>query len=397
MRGGRLSDAIAHLLEGAREAMRFGAPQSAERALASAMPSLRAEDQVEAMFLLVEALQEQGRWLDSLSVCRALEEIVDDRRRQEALALASLAKSYLGGSYSRELLQLLPTLKDTIRSCPHIASRIRAAGAAAQGIVLLRDRALGEELLSLVCEIPTSNLDIDSQSQLCLARAMLLYQAGRTEDSFEQADLEWKQLQRRGIANTVAVQLQIGLGVLRSLQGKYEQSTLHYEFALRAAERLGNDSLASRIGANLALAYGRLGRFDDQLACAEAAPSVVDSELNPWRDIQLTFSKAFAHAMNRRVAEAKSAIEGLEARLGRNLESSFKQRWLLWKADVLMVSGLKAEAKLAATGAIEEHDFRLEAREFAGPFARWVAIVGRGHRLEARARDVLRRSGKTLT
>ena len=389
MRGGRVSDAIAHLLEGAREAMRFGAPQSAERALASAMPSLHAEDQVQAKFLLVEALQEQGRWLDSLNACRALADMTDDRRRQEAFALASLAKSYLGGSHSRELLQLLPTLRETIRSCPHVASRIRAARAAAQGITLLRDRALAEELLDLVREIPTSNLDTDSQSQLCLARAMLLYQAGRTEDSYEEADRELKQLQGRGIANTVAVQLQSGLGVLRSLQGKYEESTLHYECALHAAERLGNDSLANRIGANLALAYGRLGRFDDQLACAEGAPSVVDSDFTSWRDIQLTFSRAFAHAMNHRVAKAKSAIEGLEARLGPGLESSYKQRWLLWKADVLMASGLKAEAMSAATGAVEEHDFKLEACEFAGPFARWVAIVGRGSALQSRARDVL--------
>jgi tetratricopeptide (TPR) repeat protein len=315
--------------------------------------------------------------------------MTDEHRRQEAFALASLAKSYLGESHSRDLFQLLPTLKEIIRSCPHVASRIRAARAAAQAISLLRARALGEELLGLVREIPTSDLHTDSQSQLCLTRAMLLYQAGRTEESFEEAHQELKQLQGRGTANTVAVQLQSGLGVLRSLQGKYEESTLHYECALRTAERLGNDSLANRIGANLALTYGRLGRFDDQLTCAEAAPSAVDSELTSWRDIQLTFSKAFAHAMNGRVFKAKSAIEGLDARLGPDLESPFMQRWLLWKADVLMAAGLSAEARLSASRAVEEHDFRLEACDFAGPFARWVAIVERGTTLQARARQVL--------
>lgn len=390
MRGGNMSDAIAHLLEGAREALRLGAPQSAERALASAMASLRAEDQAQAMFLLVEALQEQGRWLDSLNACRALADMTDEHRRQEAFALASLAKSYLGGWHSEELLQLLPTLKEIIRSCPHVASRIRAARAVAQAISPLRARALGEEVLDLVREIPTFDLDTDSQSQLCLTRAMLLYQAGRTEESVEEASLALKRLQGRGTANTVAVQLQSGLGVMRSLQGRFEESTLHYECALRTAERLGNDSLANQIGANLALAYGRLGRFDDQLAFAEAVPSVVDSELTPWRDIQLTFSKAFAHAMLGRVAKAKSVIEGLDARLGPDLESSFMQRWLLWKADVLMASGLRAEARLVASRAVEEHGFKLEAREFAGPFARWVAMVGQGSStLQAKARDVL--------
>jgi DNA-binding SARP family transcriptional activator len=390
MRGGCLTDAIGHLLEGAREAMRLGAPQSAERALTSAMASLRAEDQTQAMFLLVEAMQEQGRWLDSLNVCRALADMTDERRRQEAFALASLAKSYLGGWLSQELLHLLPALKDIIRSCPHVASRIRAARAVAQAISLLRARAIGEELLDLVRGIPTSDLDADWLSQLCLTRAMLLYQAGRTEESIQEASLALKRLQGRGTANTVAVQLQSGLGVMRSLQGRFEESTSHYECALRTAERLGNDSLANRIGANLALAYGRLGRFEDQLAFAEAVPSVVDSELTPWRDIQLAFSKAFAHAMLGRVAKAKSVIEEFDARLGPDIESSYMQRWLLWKADVLMVSGLRVEARLAASGAVEDHNFRLEACEFAGPFARWVAIVGQGSStLRAKAREVL--------
>jgi hypothetical protein len=93
--------------------------------------------------------------------------------------------------------------------------------------------------------------------------------------------------------------------------------------------------------------------------------------------------------MNGRVAKAKSAIDALDARLAPDVESSFMQRWLLWKADVLMASGLRAEARLAGSCAVEGNDFRLEARDFAGPFARWVAIVGQGGILSTRAKCVL--------
>lgn len=389
MRGGRLNDAIPHLLEGVREAIRYGAPQSAERALTSAVPILQGEDRTTAMFLLVEVLQEQGRWLDSLNICEILTSSPDEPRQHEAFALGALAKSYLGVSFSAELLQLLPTLRHIIRSCPHLPSRVRAARAVAQAIAPIRDRALGHELLALASDIPFVGLEPDAKGQLRLAKAMLYYQAGLTEQAFQEANDELMHLQSRGIANTLAVQLQSGLGVIRSLQGCYEEAAFHYERALRMAERLGNDSLAKRIGANLALAYGRLGRFDEQLACAEAAWNVPPCDPNPWRDIQLTYSAAFANALTGKAATARSAVATLDTQLRSDLDRSFMQRWLLWKADVLMASGARVEATEAAKRGVTAYDFQLTASAFAGPFARWVAIISRGTEREPTARKVL--------
>lgn len=390
MRAGRLPDAIPYLLEGVREAIRYGAPQSAERALVSAVPFLQGEDRVQAMFLLVEVLQEQGRWLDSLNACDILTSITDDRRSQEVFALGALAKSYLGVSIS-EGLQLLPDLRQIIRACPHVSSRIRAARAIAQALSSIRDRGLGQELLELARDIPSEGLESDAKGQLCLARAMLLYQAGQREVAFQEASDELEQLQSRGIANTLAVQLQSGLGVIRSLQGRYEESAVHYRHSMQMAERLGNDSLTKRIAANLAIAYGRLGRFEDQLACAEAIPRGRDCDPNPWEDIQLTYAAAFANAALGRPANARNAIAMFETRLRPDLESSLMQPWLLWKADVLMVSGLPSEAAAAASRAVDGYDFRLKASGFAGTFARWVAIISRGTEREGPAKVVLRK------
>jgi tetratricopeptide (TPR) repeat protein len=260
--------------------------------------------------------------------------------------------------------------------------------AAALAIGQLRDRRLGTEFLSLIEEIPTTGLDADAQDNLCLARALFLYEAGQSQAAFLEASLGLEQMRLRGAANTTAAQLQTGLGVTASLQGRYEESARHYERALQMANMLDNDSLASRICANLALTYGRLGRFEDQLRCAESAPEVAGGAI--FRDIQLTYSKAFVHGMNGRIAKARAAIADLEARLQPDLSKSFKQRWLLWKADALMVSGLKTEAIDTAKAAVCENNIRLETSTFAGAFARWVAIVCAGGELEARARDVLR-------
>ena len=60
---------IPHLLHGARQAIRQGAPHVAERALKSAIPTLRGPELPPLLLLLLaEAMQEQGRWRESLDV-----------------------------------------------------------------------------------------------------------------------------------------------------------------------------------------------------------------------------------------------------------------------------------------------------------------------------------------
>ena len=67
IRAGRSDEATPYLLRGARESMRGGAPHEAERGLSTAMDRLQEPDRSEAMLLLGEALQEQGRMKESLA------------------------------------------------------------------------------------------------------------------------------------------------------------------------------------------------------------------------------------------------------------------------------------------------------------------------------------------
>jgi tetratricopeptide (TPR) repeat protein len=389
MRAGKVLDAIPYLTEGARVAIRSGAPQSAERALSSALGSLEQESLVEATLLLVESLQEQGRWRDSLEALGTLQGVLSTERSQEAFALAGLAKGYLGLSASQELLHTLPTYEYIITSCPHIPSRVRAARAVAHGVSLLRDRTLARRLLPLLDQIPNSDLDVDARGQLSLTRALFLFQAGEAELSFLEADSALKELRSRGAANSVAVQLQSGLGVTRSLQGRYDEAASHYEVALGMANRLGNDSLSAGILANLALVYLRLGRLEGQLWCAEESRRLADHVLSEWSDVILTYCNALTYALCGRASKSREAVASLESRLPPNLPPMLLQRWLLWKADILMVAGARDEALDAATTAVHGYDFALGSFGYAGPFARWVAITSVGTNMEGLAREVV--------
>jgi DNA-binding SARP family transcriptional activator/tetratricopeptide (TPR) repeat protein len=388
MRAGRTDEAIPYLLEGATDAIRSGAPQSAERALFSALASLQGDDLVKATILLVEALQEQGRWRESLDVIATLEGVAADGKSQEAFALAALAKGYLG-TPMEEWLEFLPALKNIMETCPHVLSRIRAARAVAHATSHMRDRTLACEMLTVVDGLPLSELDADARSHLGLARALLLFQAGDMEASYQHASALLEELRDRGLANSVVAQFHTGLGAIRGRQGRYAEATLHHERALRLALLLGNDTLTAQICANLALCYGRLGRYEDQLQCASSSPKPHANDPLTFTDVHLTSSVAFAHGVEGRLSKMREVIDSFEKRLGPHVPRSVTQSWYLWKADILAVAGLREEAWRSAHHAVGEYQMKLECRALAGTFARWAAVTCSGTSEHQQARELL--------
>ena len=72
IRGGRRDEGIPYLLSGAREALRSGGSHEVDLALTSAMRELDEPQKDAANLLLAEALQEQGRPIDSLKILEEL-------------------------------------------------------------------------------------------------------------------------------------------------------------------------------------------------------------------------------------------------------------------------------------------------------------------------------------
>lgn len=375
MRAGRPSEATPHLMRGARDAIRSGAPQSAERALSSALPSLSGDTLAEASMLLAEVLHEQGRVLESLGLLSSLTPAARDLRIERVTALTALAKLSLGPVASAEHEENLLQLAGIVRSCSDAPTRALAGRALAYLVGETSNHQRTRELLGLLDTIPSGELDADSLGQLSLARALLLYQIGDSSASFLQAIGGIDELTRRGAANLVMAQLQGGLGSLKSREGRYVEALAHYEQALGMANRLGNDRQAANIMGNMALCCGRLGRYSEQLEWACKAPLTNSPDFAGFVEIQVGYSQAFAHAMRERIDLALKAISDLESRLVGPIPVWMLQAWSLWKADLLLLCKQRSEAIATAQTALREQSFVLHSPAFAGPYARWLSIL----------------------
>ena len=92
------------------------------------------------------------------------------------------------GAPTTEWLEFLPSLKEIINRGHSIQDRVRAARAVAQATSTLRNRELALGMLVALNSINVSDQDFDSKSHIGLARALLLFQAGHMEDSYQLAD-----------------------------------------------------------------------------------------------------------------------------------------------------------------------------------------------------------------
>lgn len=397
VRAGRQDQAIPHLLRGARQAMRHGASHVAERALESALPAIGQDEHPEVPLLLAEALQEQGRWRESLDRLATLSGKCAQDQRWQGVVLAALASLNLGASLAEQTRSQIPLLTTILRESSDGRTRVTAARVVAHFASVDRDSKAAEALLPLVGEIVPDGLDEDAQGQLALTRGMLLWLAGDTPASYQEVRSTVEALRQKGTENVVAVQLLTGLGTLRMHQGEYQQALAHYFMASEMAARLGNDTQMAAILGNLAICYGRLGDYSEQLRLSVSAPQPWGGEFGGFVEVQLTYCQALALVMLGRQGEAAQAM----ARLDRRLQGAFPlwmtQAWLLWKADLLLCAGKETEAIPVATKAVHDFEFKLQSPAFAGPFARWLGYLGRSETDRPRAlqslQALLTRSG----
>jgi tetratricopeptide (TPR) repeat protein len=365
------------LLSGAKEAIRKGAPDVAEHALASALPGLEEPELTEAKFLLVEVLQEQGRWLESLDLLATLKAHATSERTQEALVLTEFAKIHLGTLSTQEMYQRFSELLKLAHSGPDPRMRAKAARAAAWLVGAARSVSAAEELLRVVDQIPETELDPDSLGTLSLAKAMLLYHLRRTSESWAHVNTAILTLKQRGAANLVMVQLQLGVGSIRSREGRYSDATVYLESALQMAMRLGNDTHITHVAGNLALCYSRLGRHSDQLQLITKVPAPSGSEFAGFAEMQYAYSTAISNAIFGRRSKAYQVLEELDSRLRQQIPRWMIQAWRLWKADVLMLIGKPNEAHISGRSGTAEFGYELSSFAFAGPFARWICLTAK--------------------
>jgi tetratricopeptide (TPR) repeat protein len=268
--------------------------------------------------------------------------------------------------------------------------RVAAARTVANVASMERDASAASSLLSLVAEIPITGLDDDTQAQLSLTRGQLLWLTGNVQESYAEVERAVEALSVKRIANTVAVQLTLGLGTLRMHQGRYADALIHYDRASEMAKRLGNDTQLAFIFGNLAMCHGRIGNYKEQLEYSLLAPHAWGNEFGGLLELQLSYCQILALTVLGRTGEALSAIETCDSRLRESLPAWMRQAWQLWKADLLMCAGKQLEASRIAMRVFREFGMELHSPGFAGPFARWLSHVANAEGTRKAAKDALK-------
>jgi DNA-binding SARP family transcriptional activator/tetratricopeptide (TPR) repeat protein len=374
IRAGRDVEATPYLLSGARQAMRGGALEAAERGIASALPHLTGRERADAVVLLADILQEQGRWLESLSLLDAVRN--DDAMDLGWISVLTLrARSYLRDSGAEETAGSIVGLVKLIRDADNPSLRIAAARTAATLVGDIRDQLQADLVLESVASIPMDHLVPEDLSRLSLARARLTYQMHDCVSSVHQIEAAALILNSTGEVSSTAVELQIGLGVISCMRGEYTNSIRHLSNAYKIAVRLGNESLRSSIAANLALVHGRMGYYEDQLRWAEECIFLSRGLSANYTELLAVYCASFASIFVGRPFRARELIAEANAKSPDGLPLWALQAWGLYSADLNLLLGEDQECRRAALSATQGVNQTLHACGFAGAFSRWTAFL----------------------
>lgn len=372
IRGGQGSAATPYLLRGGREALRKGAPHETDRGLSSGLPLLSGEERSEAILLLAEALQEQGEWRASLEALRT-----DGLRwSDDALLLQLVAENAATVSIEQTRTHLSIAL-GVLAKTHNPNTRLQAASVAARLINGLRDPDEARQVLAIVgaADIPTA--DDEGRAKLALAQSQLYFHSGDRVSSIQMLDHARAQLSSGDIMSSTAVRLHFGIGTLETAAGRYDSASKAFEIAFTMAARLGNETACGRIAAQAALCALRLGLYQEQLDWSSRALTTFGREFCGYREVQTAYNLGMAHAILGEVVPAHQAIETLDSRIkGSASPAWLLHAWHLYKADVLHVISRRADARRSAHAAVAV-PIDSVVRSFMGPYARWLAIIGR--------------------
>jgi DNA-binding SARP family transcriptional activator/type II secretory pathway predicted ATPase ExeA/tetratricopeptide (TPR) repeat protein len=374
IRAGRSAEATSYLLNGAREAIRSGAPYEAERGLSTALPQLSEPERTKALVLLAEALQEQSRWIESLECLEQVAPCPGRGAVDLAFVLRTKAQRRLGYIHLPELTELPARLLALIGSTVDKSSKIRAAVEAASILETIRSSAPAPEILQGLSSLEHECLEPNDRVHLLLAKSMLLYHVKNFTSSLKCIQEAIHLLETNNSLNSVLAMLQNGVGSILTRQGFYRESIPHYLKCYETACRVGNDKVYVQASANLSLSFMRLGEYEDAIVWGER--SLVDHAALGF-GFQGAEGAVLSYAMSgKNTGRAEELIVQVAEELANRAPLGISQAWALYSADGYSMMGKKREAEEAGRRATEGYNGQLHMNFCAGPYARWVARSG---------------------
>jgi hypothetical protein len=341
--------------------------------LSSGLPSLNVAQRLEAKLLLTEAMQEQGRPLESLRLLESISEPFSPRTAALIDVLSLAAHQRLADIGPDNAASALSRLERIAVSNDDPFTGAKALSVAALLISDLQQQEPARHFLELSDSWRRSALDAETDIHVVMART-LLRQVSRSETSFAELRAMVDELRTNGIANLAAVQLVHCSSAFNCAQGKYELGLEDALLAQKMAVRLGNDLACASAAANLALCNGRLGNYPEQVRWAAWGEQFVSTTFTGHRNVRLGLARAFGSAMQGDFATAQSALAQAESRFPAHITPWLVQAWQLGKADVLQLCGLRRDALREAAKGLNNAELHNDA--CAGPFARWLSLAG---------------------
>jgi tetratricopeptide (TPR) repeat protein/type II secretory pathway predicted ATPase ExeA len=392
-RADRSNEATGYLLRGARDARARGALHEAERGLSTALDNLQPPDRGTAVVLLAQVLQEQGDWAQSLELLASEGWACDRDQAIESHVLTLMARASLYGLSTHEIYEELQSLEGIVRTATATETRLLAGRVGAHLIAIVRSDGAARGLLEALTTIDQHDLSADNLALCALTKAILLYQLHDRRSCAAEIEHSAAHIRSQNLTSTTACQLQAGLGAIKCVEGEYQAGLEFLHNAYRVVMRLDNDTLRRDVGANIALAYGRLGQYQQQLEWARESMALGPTSLTSFCQVLACYSASFASAMRGNCRETLDLITAMEHRMPGTLPPWALQAWSLYAADALFLAGRHGEARRMALRATFERGCELHAPGFAGPFARWVVVMGE---IEGRLADVVPIVGRML-
>jgi DNA-binding SARP family transcriptional activator/tetratricopeptide (TPR) repeat protein len=391
IRAGRAGEATPHLLRGAREAMRRGALESAERGLSTALPHFHGAERADAVILLADILQEQGRWLESLDLLDSPQTLPDAAINQDWQTVLTInARFHLYPTTVSEMADQILALVKVIRESDRNAPRIAAALAATTLGSSFRDRSHAQVVLDSLPSIPMRQLCQEDLSRLSLVRARLMFQLHDRPSSLHEIETALTLLDSSKSVNTTAAQFQLGLGAMSCMDGDYTKALSHLQKAYAVAERLGNDTLRLSIAANLSLVHGRLGSYDIQLYWANESLALGGSHSHNYHVVLAAYCGALASIFKGAPTQAREFISVASSRVAGALPQWALQAWALYRADLHRLLGDEEESRVAALAATRGSNTSLHSASFAGVYCRWTASLATSPQALQSASEIVR-------
>lgn len=375
VRSDRLPEAVPYLLAGGREAIRRGAPHEADLALSTGVPALTGPARRAALLLLAEALQELGRWEESLRVLDTEVEAYDEDEIALREVLLIIARRWATIQAHEELLQASNRLLELALGSRSPDVQCRALAALPYLLSLTRDDGglmrMGETIATLIPD----EFEPYQLLHLHLASAWQQERVGNLSGAESSLTKALSIIDAEGFASTVSVRVLVGAGILNSVQGRYAEAVPYLNRAANLAQRLDNPLHQATVAVGLATAYGRLGDTVEQTTWASKALSLISP--TDWSLIALTasYEQALARALDCDEAAVRHAVSGLDQRCKAAGAAWALQAGLLMKADALILIGDEKRAFAAARKGLALSASRPLLGDLSGIFSRWRALV----------------------